>query len=55
MPQYEYECKKCRNRFTLMMTISEHEKKKRVKCPKCKSQSVRPVYSGFTAVTSKKS
>ncbi|MEJ2314889.1 MAG: zinc ribbon domain-containing protein [Nitrospirota bacterium] len=54
MPQYDYECKKCGNRFTRIMTVSEHESK-RVKCPKCKSQSVRPVYSGFTAVTSKKS
>jgi putative FmdB family regulatory protein len=54
MPQYDYECKKCGNRFTLIMTVKEHEKK-RVRCPKCKSQSVRPVYTGFTAITSKKS
>ncbi|MGD2080470.1 MAG: zinc ribbon domain-containing protein [Nitrospirota bacterium] len=54
MPQYDYECKKCGNVFTRIMTVAEHDKKK-VKCPKCKSQSVRPVYSGFTAVTSKKS
>jgi len=54
MPQYDYQCKKCRKSFTLIMTVTEHDKK-RVKCPKCKSTSVRPVYSGFVAMTSKKS
>jgi putative FmdB family regulatory protein len=54
VPQYDYECKKCGNRFTLILTVKEHEQK-RVRCPKCKSQSVRPVYTGFTAITSKKS
>lgn len=54
MPQYDYQCKKCRKKFTLIMTVSEHDTKK-PRCPKCKSQSVKPVYSGFTAMTSKKS
>lgn len=55
MPQYDYECKKCKKKFTLMMTIKEHGTKKRISCPKCKSQSIRPIYAGFTAITSKKS
>ncbi|MEJ2184273.1 MAG: zinc ribbon domain-containing protein [Nitrospirota bacterium] len=55
MPQYDYECKKCGKRFTLIRSVKEHEAKKRVRCPECKSQSVRPVYAGFTAITSKKS
>ncbi len=55
MPLYDYECKKCGNMFTLVMSIKEHETKKRIRCPKCKSQSVRPIYSVFTAITSKKS
>lgn len=54
MPQYDYKCEKCKKGFSLVMTMSEKEKKK-VKCPKCKSTKVRPVYSGFFAVTSTKS
>ena len=40
MPLYEYECKKCRHEFTLTMAVEEHPKKK-VRCPKCKSEAVK--------------
>jgi putative FmdB family regulatory protein len=54
MPIYDYKCRKCNKGFSLTMSVKEHDRKK-VRCPKCKSTSVRPVYSGFVAMTSKKS
>jgi putative FmdB family regulatory protein len=54
MPSYEYVCQKCRKKFALQMTISEHEKKK-VKCPKCSSKAVVQQVQSFFATTSKKS
>jgi putative FmdB family regulatory protein len=54
MPTYEYTCEKCRKRFSLVMSISEHDRRK-VKCPKCSSQRVAQTVQGFFATTSKKS
>jgi putative FmdB family regulatory protein len=54
MPIYDYKCQKCGEGFSLVMGIKEKEIKK-VRCPKCKSVRVAPVYSGFFAMTSKKS
>ncbi len=54
MPFYDYVCKKCNKKFTITMTISEHDQKK-VRCPKCKSVSVEQQWGKFSAVTSKKS
>lgn len=54
MPVYEYKCDKCGETFSLVMGIKEKEKTK-VECPQCKSDKVKPVYSTFFAVTSKKS
>lgn len=54
MPLYEYICKKCRKKFSEILTISEHEKKK-VKCPKCKSEDLSHVVEPFFAKTAKKS
>ena len=36
MPSYDYICRKCGKKFTLVMTISEHDSKK-IRCPKCSS------------------
>ena len=55
MPTYEYECKKCKKVFTVDMTISDYEKRKSIKCPKCSSTSVKRIFSSFSAVTSSKS
>lgn len=55
MPTYEFKCKNCGKPFSLVMSITEFSEKKRFKCPHCKSQKIQRVYSGFTAVTSKKS
>lgn len=54
MPLYDYKCEKCGESFTLVMSIKE-KGTKNVECPKCKSDRVKPVYSGFFAKTSKKS
>lgn len=54
MPTYEFKCEKCKKSFTLVMTISEYEKKKK-RCPKCKSTKVKQQITSFQAVTSKKS
>ncbi|PYU92802.1 MAG: zinc ribbon domain-containing protein [Acidobacteria bacterium] len=53
MPTYEYVCKKCRKRFTLLMTVMEYEKRK-TRCPKCSSSQIEQVLQTFV-VTSKKS
>ena len=54
MPIYEYVCKECRKRFTLILSIAEYEKT-RPACPKCKSKKVEQVPAVFFAVTSRKS
>lgn len=55
MPTYEFKCLKCEHVFSLQMTFSEHDLKKPIICPNCKSENVIRIFSNFTAVTSKKS
>ena len=52
MPTYEYTCKQCGERFELILSFGEHEKKH--KCPKCGSTELEQRISPFVAVTSKK-
>jgi putative FmdB family regulatory protein len=54
MPIYEYVCKKCNKRFTLILSITEYEKTVAV-CPKCKSSKVEQLPAAFFAVTARKS
>ncbi len=54
MSTYEYQCQSCKKRFTLTLSIAQHETE-RVKCPKCKSTRVRQAITPFFAQTSKKS
>ena len=54
MPTYEYECRKCGRTFSLTMSIGDHETKK-VRCPKCKSESLKHLVESFYVTTSKKS
>jgi putative FmdB family regulatory protein len=54
MPTYEFVCEKCKDRFSLIMSISEYEKK-HFTCPKCNSTDVRQQPTAFHATTSKKS
>ena len=54
MPVYDFRCGPCKKKFSLTMSISERSRR-RVKCPKCSSVRVEPVFSGFFAKTSRKS
>lgn len=54
MPQYEYVCLDCKNNFTTILTLSEHDKET-VTCPKCGSKKVEQKVMAFFAVTGKKS
>ncbi len=54
MPIYEYRCTKCRKRFSVEQSITEHGKR-RPACPKCKSRAVEPMLSTFFAKTGRKS
>lgn len=54
MPVYDFKCEKCKNNFSLTMSISEYEKTK-FRCPKCKSVKVKQKITAFQTVTSSKS
>ncbi|HWP59984.1 MAG TPA: zinc ribbon domain-containing protein [Candidatus Acidoferrales bacterium] len=54
MPTYEYRCLNCKRKFTVMVSISEHDAKK-VKCPKCGSRRINQLITSFYAQTSSKS
>ncbi len=54
MPTYEYECKKCGHEFLLTVAMDEHQKRK-VRCPKCKSENVKQVIRSVFVITSRKS
>jgi len=55
MPDYDFKCAECRKRFTETQTFEEHDRRKRVKCPKGGSQKVVRVIGAIFAKTSKKS
>ncbi len=54
MPMYDYVCKKCGERFTLVMTINERTQKA-IRCPKCEATEVEQQLQTFFAKTSRKS
>lgn len=54
MPTYEYACKTCHKKFSVVQTIAERDKMK-VSCPKCKSRKVDQMISSFTTKTGRKS
>lgn len=54
MPHYEYRCLRCDKKFSLALTVAEHDKRK-IKCPKCGSTKVEQQWAAFYATTSKKS
>ena len=55
MPDYDYQCTECRRKFTEHQTFEEHDRSKRVKCPKCGSTKTERVMTAVFAKTSKKS
>jgi putative FmdB family regulatory protein len=54
MPTYEYQCQKCKELFSVVLSMSEHDQAKIV-CPACHGRKVNQQYSVFYAKTSKKS
>jgi putative FmdB family regulatory protein len=54
MPTYEFYCEKCKKPFSVIMSISDYEKKK-YKCPKCNGKKLRQQITSFQTVTSSKS
>jgi len=54
MPHYEYLCQACHKKFSLILTVAEHDRRK-IKCPKCGSTKVEQQWAAFYATTSKKS
>ena len=53
MPLYEYECQNCKNIFTEVLTLREHETEE-VACPSCGSRQVKQPISTFIAHTASK-
>ncbi|MFZ5633070.1 MAG: FmdB family zinc ribbon protein [Bacillota bacterium] len=43
MPFYDFRCKKCGHRFTVMTGMSERDK---VTCPECKTKEVEQLITG---------
>jgi putative FmdB family regulatory protein len=43
MPYYECECTRCGEKFNEKRRFEEHDRGKRVKCPKRRTQKVKPV------------
>ncbi|TAM80107.1 MAG: zinc ribbon domain-containing protein [Acidobacteria bacterium] len=54
MPAYEFVCKECLNKFTLVLSIAEYEKLL-PSCPKCKGRKIEQLPAVFFAVTARKS
>ena len=54
MPHYEYLCTACNKKFSVVLSLEEHEKGK-VTCLKCGSTKVEQQWAAFFATTSKKS
>ena len=54
MPEYEFECRRCKKVFALLMRISERATAK-ICCPGCGSEDVEVLMQPFIAKTAKKS
>ena len=55
MPDYEYECKECRNKFELHQTFTEHDNEPKPACPQCGGHDVEHLLEEVHVQTSKKS
>ncbi len=55
MPSYDYECKDCKKRFTVVMSFKEYDSKPKIECPDCKKGNVEKKFAAFFAKTDKKS
>jgi putative FmdB family regulatory protein len=55
MPSYDYYCSDCKKEFTVLLTMTEHEKGPAPACTHCGSKNVVPECGSATVITSKKS
>ena len=53
MPTYDFYCKNCDKYFSVIISISDYEKKK-FNCPKCQGKELKQQITSFQTVTSKK-
>jgi len=53
MPSYDYRCPECKKKFSVMLTIKQHDARK-AKCPKCGNKKVEQLISHFMTKTSRK-
>ncbi len=53
MPRYDYRCPDCKKKFSVLLSIKEHDAG--VKCPKCGGKKVEQLISSFMTKTSRKS
>jgi putative FmdB family regulatory protein len=54
MPEYEFECRRCKKVFTLFMRIGERATAT-IRCPGCGSEDVEALMQPFFARTARKS
>ena len=55
MPNYEFECTQCGEKFVRKLSFEEHDEPKKIRCPKCRSTKVEQLISVTFVKTSKKS
>ena len=54
MPHYDYLCQECKKKFSVLLTVEEHDRRK-PRCLHCRSTKVEQQWAAFFAVTGKKS
>lgn len=54
MPQYDFECAKCRKNVSVKLSVKDHDAKN-YRCPECYSTDLKQVISHVQVQTSKKS
>jgi putative FmdB family regulatory protein len=54
MPTYNYKCLACGKKFSVHMSIRDHDRR-RASCPKCGGKKLQQRVEGFFAITAKKS
>ena len=54
MPTYDYRCPTCKKKFSLILSIKDHDAGK-TKCPKCGGKKPEQLITPFQAKTSRKS
>lgn len=52
MPNYQFECSRCKENFELAMSMKERGSA-RIACPKCKGDDVTQQYSGLNIIVKK--